>query len=101
MNNVETATTNVIYFITCGYLKNLNFGDKGRRLGERFGEHHRDAKYKKNNISQIGFSFAHFIPVFFVSKGCFLYMSSNDNSCANKQTNVHFKSYFVFPQFKQ
>ena len=23
-------------------------------------------------------------------------MSSNDKSCANKQRNVHFKSYFVF-----
>ena len=31
---------------------------------------------------------------FVVSRGCFLYMSSDDNSCTNKQT---FKWYDIFP----
>ena len=55
----------------------------------------------KKNIFQIGppnrtvyVSLCQFMSEFVVSRGCFLYMSSDDNSCTNKQT---FKWYDIFP----
>ena len=96
INNVETASTDVIYFITCGYLKKLYFGGKGRRFGERFWKHHRDAELKKKISLKLALQTVQFMSVFFKSKGCFLYISSNDNSCTYKQTFILIKSYF-FP----
>ena len=46
------TSANVIYCITCTLCNKLYIGETGRRLGDRFREHHRDVKKNDRDASK-------------------------------------------------
>ena len=46
------TSANVIYCITCTLCKKFYIGETGRRLGDRFREHHRDVEKDDKNASK-------------------------------------------------